>query len=104
MPPRTHAHGGGEEEEVVVVRTDGPPFVDLKADPGAGFEHDFHKVEMWLGPGKVRAPAAARARARALRLCPRGPMPPLAQVLRRPLLPPHPPSPHPLPPDLQGGL
>ena len=29
MPP--HAHGGGDEEEVIVVRTDGPPFADIKA-------------------------------------------------------------------------
>lgn len=54
MPPRAHAHGGGDEEEVVVIPTNGPPFVDLKADPGSGFECDFHKVELWLGPGKVR--------------------------------------------------
>ncbi len=53
MPPRAHAHGGGEEEEVVVVRTDGPPFVDLKASPGKGFEADFEKVTKYLGPGKV---------------------------------------------------
>ena len=54
MPPRAHAHGGGEEEEVVVVRTDGPPFVDLKASPGKGFEADFERVTKYLGPGKVR--------------------------------------------------
>ena len=53
MPPRAHAHGGGEEEEIVVVRTDGPPFVDLKASPGKGFEADFDKVTKYLGPGKV---------------------------------------------------
>ncbi len=29
MPP--HAHGGGDEEEEIIVRTDGPPFADIKA-------------------------------------------------------------------------
>lgn len=30
MPP--HAHGGvEEEEEEIIVRTDGPPFADIKA-------------------------------------------------------------------------
>lgn len=38
-----------------VVRTDGPPFVDLKAKQGMGFENDFDKVQKHLGPGKVRA-------------------------------------------------
>ena len=54
MPPRAHAHGGGDEEEIVVVRTDGPPFVDLRASPGKGFELDFERVSKYLGPGKVR--------------------------------------------------
>ena len=44
MPP--HGHGGDEEEEVIVVRTDGPPFVDLKAKQGRGFEADFDKVQV----------------------------------------------------------
>jgi hypothetical protein len=47
MPP--HGHGGDEEEEVIVVRTDGPPFVDLKAKQGRGFEADFDKVQVgWM--------------------------------------------------------
>jgi|APCry1669189768_1035252.scaffolds.fasta_scaffold217469_1 hypothetical protein len=46
MPP--HGHGGDEEEEVIVVRTDGPPFVDLKAKQGRGFEADFDKVQVCL--------------------------------------------------------
>ena len=50
MPP--HAHGG-DEEEVIVVRTDGPPFVDLKAKQGFGFELDYDKVSKYLGPGKL---------------------------------------------------
>ena len=37
-----------------VVRTDGPPFVDLKAKQGKGFDTDFDKVQRYLGPGKVR--------------------------------------------------
>lgn len=37
------------------VRTDGPPFVDLKAKQGKGFEDDYDKVQKYLGPGKVSA-------------------------------------------------
>jgi hypothetical protein len=37
-----------------VVRTDGPPFVDLKAGAGKGFEVDYVKVSKHLGQGKVR--------------------------------------------------
>ena len=52
MPP--HAHGGGEEEEeVVVVRTDGPPFADIKSKLGEGFEVDYEKVSRHLGAGKL---------------------------------------------------
>ena len=52
MPP--HAHGGGEEEEeVVVVRTDGPPFADIKAKAGEGFDVDYVKVSRQLGEGKL---------------------------------------------------
>jgi hypothetical protein len=58
MPP--HAHGGGEEDEApVVLRSDGPPFVDLKAPQGKGFDTDFERVQRYLGPGKVRARARA---------------------------------------------
>lgn len=51
MPP--HAHGGDDEEPVIEVRTDGPPFVDLRAKQGAGFEVDFEKVGKYIGAGKL---------------------------------------------------
>jgi len=51
MPP--HAHGGDDEEPVIVIRTDGPPFVDLKAKQGQGFEVDFDKVGKYIGTGKL---------------------------------------------------
>ena len=54
MPPHAHGAPVEEEEEVIVVRTDGPPFIDLKALQGKGFEADFEKVQKYLGPGKVR--------------------------------------------------
>ena len=55
MPPLPgpHAHGGDEEEPVIEVRTDGPPFVDLKAKQGQGFEVDFVKVGKYIGEGKL---------------------------------------------------
>ena len=56
MPPYPvpHAHGAPEEvEEVVVIRTDGPPFADIKAKQGEGFEIDFLKVSRHLGAGKL---------------------------------------------------
>lgn len=37
----------------IVVRTDGPPFVDLKAKQGKGFEVDYDKVCKYIGSGKV---------------------------------------------------
>jgi hypothetical protein len=37
-----------------VVRTDGPPFVDIKSKQGKGFEVDYDKVSKHLGAGKVR--------------------------------------------------
>lgn len=37
MPP--HAHGGGDEEEEIIVRTDGPPFADIKA------KHVSHRTQ-----------------------------------------------------------
>lgn len=51
MPP--HAHGGGDEEPEIVVRTDGPPFVDLKAKQGEGFSVDYDMVGKHLGLGKI---------------------------------------------------
>jgi hypothetical protein len=56
MPPYPgpHAHGAPEEEEeVVVVRTDGPPFADIMAKQGEGFEVDYEKVSRHLGAGKI---------------------------------------------------
>ncbi len=54
MPPYPHAHGAPEEEEEVVqIRTDGPPFADIKAKQGEGFEIDFAKVSRHLGAGKL---------------------------------------------------
>jgi len=58
MPP--HAHGGDEDEPVIVVRTDGPPFVDLKAKQGEGFEVDFEKVGKYIGAGKLTLSEFAR--------------------------------------------
>lgn len=54
MPP--HGHGDEEEEEVAVVtpRLDGPPFVDIHAEPGKGFEVDHDAVQSALGPSKAR--------------------------------------------------
>ena len=91
MPP--HAHGGGEEEEVVIIPTNGPPFVDLHSSPDVGFESDYHKVERWLGPGKVRGcshclraplPAAPPlpAHARQLPAAPPLTPPPTSQISR----------------------
>jgi hypothetical protein len=42
-----------------VVRTDGPPFVDIKAKQGKGFEVDYDTVCKHLGAGRVRAAARA---------------------------------------------
>jgi len=55
MAPRPHAHGGDDEEEEPEIkpRVDGPPFVDLTAKQGRGFEADYDKVQKYLGPGKV---------------------------------------------------
>ena len=39
MPP--HAHGGGDEEEEIIVRTDGPPFADIKAKH-VSYNYSFH--------------------------------------------------------------
>jgi hypothetical protein len=39
MPP--HAHGAEEEEEVIVVRCDGPPFIDIKSKQGEGIQLSF---------------------------------------------------------------
>jgi hypothetical protein len=36
-----------------VVRTDGPPFYDIKAKPGKGFDQDYERLAKYLGPGKV---------------------------------------------------
>lgn len=56
MPPRPHGHGDDEEEEEVIItpRTDGPPFVDIHAKQGRGFDVDYDTVQKYLGPGKVR--------------------------------------------------
>lgn len=52
MPP--HGHGGDEEEEEIIeVRLDGPPFCDIKAKQGKGFDIEFERVEKFLGPGKM---------------------------------------------------
>lgn len=37
------------------MRTDGPPFYDIKAKQGEGFEVDFERLSKYLGPGKVSA-------------------------------------------------
>jgi hypothetical protein len=50
MPPHGH---GAVEEEVIKVRTDGPPFVDVHAKQGRGFDVDYDKVQKYLGPGKI---------------------------------------------------
>ena len=56
MPPHPHAHGGDdEEEEVKGPRIDGPPFIDLVAKQGRGFDADYSSLQ-------VRAPARGRAR------------------------------------------
>lgn len=39
-------------------RVDGPPFVDLHAKQGQGFDVDYDKIQKHLGPGKVRGATA----------------------------------------------
>lgn len=101
MPPRAHAHGGGDEEEVIIVRTDGPPFADVRSSPGRGFEVDFDRVSKFLGPGKVRRPFLVPAlywRAAAVRPggAPRRPVPAAAAAAQatRPQRAPPSPRPH----------
>lgn len=50
------------------MRTDGPPFFDIKAKQGKGFDIDFERCQKFLGPGKVsRARGWLRPAARWLR-------------------------------------
>lgn len=52
--PRAHAHGDDEEEEEDHgPRVDGPPFMDIVAKPGKGFEIDYSQVQKSLGPSSL---------------------------------------------------
>jgi hypothetical protein len=35
------------------IPVDGPPFIDVHAKQGRGFEVDFERVQKYLGPGKI---------------------------------------------------